>query len=298
MHAIRAVVLGLLGLGTVAMADQVTLTAVDGSVLRLMPGASAWVRLRVQGTGRFHVAINAATNGFNEYLVATPGGLGCAQLPPLNSHNGHGEGDFDLMPGSGSLECAYLIQRSLTSTSDLDLSFHTYDSNVQPASEVHFILGTVPEVNFWTRQESFELLPDGRARGRVRIGSVNRSQVSIVGLSAAYCLDLPLNLFNSTLNGNIPGGCGDFDLFSDLCPDEIPTFIFNLPQVAANSTSSCLIELTSIGTFAHRLSYPIEMGTGGMRNMQTNGILYPAFRPAIRALSLVADPPLFDDEFE
>ena len=35
-----------------------------------------------------------------------------------------------------------------------------------------------------------------------------------------------------------------------------------------------------------------------MRNMQTNAILYPAYRPAIRALSLVADPPLFDDEFE
>lgn len=284
----------MLGAASVAGAAPVTLSAPDGHVLRVAPGGVTTLRLRVQGTHAFHASLYVAANGgANDYLAFGQPAPGCPALPVLQ---GSSEIDFDPTLANGNLVCSYEISRSAFSIHDLQFHLSTFDPNV-PVTWIDFVLGKAPELDFWTRQETFERLPDGRARGRVRLTYSNRSDVPIWHVHADHCSNLIPNDLVSAINGNIAGGCGPMDMVSDICPGFALAELW-LPQVGPHATASCLVEVTSLGTFVATERYAFDLHQWFMSNPSTGGYLYPARTPETRWITLSEDPSIFAHDFD
>jgi len=279
----------LAGVASAARADSIVLTAVDGRVLLMAPGDVATLRLRIQATQAFDATVFAHNAGSSEYTLIGQPAAGCATFAPAG---GIQHVLFDPTVASGDLLCEYTIRRSLDSLNDAGIWLWA-NVNGFPVATVEWVLGTTADVALTTRQESFALLPDGRARGLLRVTTSNPSGFSIDGLSAGSCLDTYFPDFS--IDGTIAGGCGPANGYGGACFDY--SYGFTLAPVPAQADTSCLVELTSTSPYVHPLYFPIELVLDSMINMQTGGHLLPMRDPPMAALMLAADA-LFHDGFD
>ena len=263
-------VIVLIGCMPFAAAQEVPrITSLTGSVLRLAPGESGLLRLRVQAMTSVWTSVFAAYAANDEYAFVLVGGSsatldGCAAL---GSRAGNSLVTFDPTIAGGDLECTYAVRRSTGSINDLSMDMYPANgSGIPIAGGVSLRFGTVPDLRLDVRQESVGLLPDGRAQNLISLVVRQSSGVDLVGVSAGSCWIGSIPGF--LMDGNIPGGCGG-PVPGGFCFDG--SYAFAMPTLPAQGSAACRIQLTSLEPYTTPLSYPIQLTTMYMRNAATGG---------------------------
>jgi hypothetical protein len=269
-----------------------SLSAPDGTVLRLAPGDSGLLRLRAQGSSAFGATLSFYY-GAGEYTDIGPApAAGCASLGTMTAQSQPVM--FDPTLAGGDLECIYTVRRNADSINDLQIQFRPPTFTPGEIAPLAFTVGVAAEPRLSVRRESAVSLPDGRAQSIVRLTVHNSAPVGLQGLSAGECY---YGMSPFDIDGNIPGGCGDNFHFGGICFAVDVPYGFGFSALDANSRSSCLVQLTSRQPYSGPLSYGIGLMTELMQNPATGGRILVGSGQPRRLLELVLDG-VFQEGFD
>ena len=284
-------VTALLAIAPVTNAQDSVLSAPDGPILRLAPGESGTLRLRVQSATPVWTKMLASEAADDEYEFVWVGDAeGCADLEPQDFGRFV---TFDPTVAGGDIDCVYAVHRAIDSINDLSMDLMPSNGSGFPISgSVALRFGVVPDLRFDVRQESVALLPDGRAQSVVSLVVWQSSDVALTGVTAGFCWIG--NVPGFLMDGNFRGGCPGPAPGGGFCFDG--GYGFALPTFAPHEATTCRVQLTSLEAYTTPLSYPIQLITWLMRDAATGGSVI-ASSGTLRFLAIDLDA-IFRDRFE
>ena len=262
----RIVCLAVLFVTLPSVAQDPRIATPDGSTLRLAPGDSGTLRLRVQSVTPVWTQMLAADAGDDEYeFVQIGDARGCA---PLEPSVWGGFVTFDPTVADGDVECSYAVRRSTDSINDMSMDLWPLaGSGLPTGTGVALRFGTVPDMQLDVRPESAAWLPDGRAQGVVSLVVRQSSDVALTGVTAGFCW--VVNYPGFVMDGNFAGGCSGPSPGGGFCFNG--GYGFELPMLAPHAATTCRILLTSREAYSAPLFYPIQLITWLMRDAATGG---------------------------